>query len=72
MRQLMGIARCLQNGVKNGLATLPGYIAWLELQQYLTQRKDRSAGASMPEEKRQRREHRNKKNYPQFDVRKQT
>ena len=40
-------------------------------QQYLAQRKDRSAGASLPEEKRQRRQHKNKKNYPQFDVREQ-
>lgn len=42
-----------------------------QLQQYLAQRKDRSAGASLPEEKRKRREHRNKKNHPQFDVREQ-
>ena len=40
-------------------------------QQYLAQRKDRSAGATLPEEKRQRRQHKNKKNYPQFDVREQ-
>ena len=42
-----------------------------QLQQYLAQREDRSAGASLPEEKRKRREHRNKKNHPQFDVREQ-
>jgi transposase len=42
-----------------------------QLQQYLRHRKDRSAGASLPEEKRKRREHRNKKNHPQFDVREQ-
>jgi transposase len=35
------------------------------------QRKDRSAGASLPQEKRQRRQHKNKKNYPQFDLREQ-
>jgi hypothetical protein len=42
-----------------------------QLQQYLRQRKDRSAGASLPEEKRKRRQHRNKKNHPQFDLREQ-
>jgi transposase len=42
-----------------------------QLQQYLAQRKDRSAGISLPEEKRKRREHRNKKIYPQFDLREQ-
>jgi len=42
-----------------------------QLQHYLAQRKDRSAGASLPEEKRQRRQHKNKKNYPQFDLREQ-
>jgi hypothetical protein len=41
-----------------------------QLQQYLTQRKNRSAAAS-PEAKRQRRQHKNKKNYPQFDLREQ-
>ena len=35
-----------------------------QLRQYLTQRKNRSTGASLPEEKRKRRQHKNKKNYP--------
>jgi transposase len=42
-----------------------------QLQQYLGQRKDRSAGAALPEEKRKKREHKNKKNHPQFDLREQ-
>jgi transposase len=41
------------------------------LQHYLTQRNDRSAGTSLPEEKRKKREHKNKKNHPQFDLREQ-
>ena len=41
-----------------------------QLQYYLTQRKDRSAGASLREEKSQRR-HKSKKNYPQFNLREQ-
>src|SRR6516165_4841074 len=36
-----------------------------QLQQYLAQTQDRSAGASLPEEKRKKREHKNKKNHPQ-------
>jgi hypothetical protein len=39
-----------------------------QLQQYLAQREDRSACTSLPEEERKRREHRNKKGHPQFDV----
>ena len=42
-----------------------------QLQQYLAQTQDRSAGASLPEEKRKKREHKNKKNHPQFDLREQ-
>ena len=42
-----------------------------QLQHYLTQRKDRSAGVSLREEKRKRRQHKNKKNHPQFDLREQ-
>lgn len=42
-----------------------------QLQQYLAQRKDRNVGASLPEEKRKRRQHKNKKNHPQFDLREQ-
>jgi len=41
------------------------------LQQYLAQKKDRSAGASLPEEKRRGRRQKNKKNNPQFDLRQQ-
>jgi hypothetical protein len=41
------------------------------LQQYLEQRKDQSAGASLPEEKRRGRRQKNKKNNPQFDLRQQ-
>jgi transposase len=42
-----------------------------QLQQYLAQRRDRSAGASLPEEKRKKREHKNKKNHPHFELREQ-
>src|SRR5712692_4625372 len=39
------------------------------LQQYLQQREDRSAGASLPEEKRKERLRKKKKNKPRFDLR---
>jgi len=39
------------------------------LQQYLKQREDRSAGASLPEEKRRERLRKKKENKPQFDLR---
>ena len=39
------------------------------LQQYLQQREDRSAGASLPEEKRKERLRKKKENKPQFDLR---
>ena len=39
------------------------------LHQYLKQRKDRSAGASLPEEKRRERLRKKKENKPQFDLR---
>src|ERR1700730_4256839 len=39
------------------------------LQQYLKQREDRSAGASLPEEKRKERLRKKKENKPQFDLR---
>jgi len=39
------------------------------LQQYLKQRKDRSAGASLPEEKRKERLRKKKENKPRFDLR---
>src|SRR5215467_3517071 len=42
-----------------------------QLQQYLRQRKDQSAGARLPEEKRKARRNKNRKNRPQFDVREQ-
>lgn len=41
------------------------------LQQYLAHRKDRSAGASLTEEKRKPRQHKNTKNHPQFNLREQ-
>jgi hypothetical protein len=41
------------------------------LYQYLQRRSDRSAGASLPEEKRKGRREKHKKNKPQFDVREQ-
>jgi transposase len=40
-----------------------------QLQQYLKQREDRSAGASLPEEKRKERLRKKKENKPQFDLR---
>jgi transposase len=39
------------------------------LQKYLTQREDRSAGASLPAEKRRERLRKKKENKPQFDLR---
>ena len=41
------------------------------LQQYLQQRKDRSAGANLPEEKRKERLKKKKGNTPQFDLRRE-
>jgi transposase len=40
-----------------------------QLQQYLQQREDRSAGTSLPEEKRKERLRKKKENKPQFDLR---
>ena len=42
-----------------------------QLRQYLAQKQDRSAGASLPEEKHKARRRMNRKNNPQFDMREQ-